>query len=142
MERHAHHWHVRERALSSVNTTAVGSRSHNWSAPSTTVREVEKPADAGQGTGADLPEPEMLLQNVFDSRKGSEIAEEGVSLRSVPRWSVAELSRRAHVPESEVRPMLERFVALGILLEIAPGEYAVPEGDGDKAEVLGFLDDE
>jgi hypothetical protein len=38
--------------------------------------------------------------------------------------------------------MLERFVALGILLEIAPGEYAVPEGDGEKPDVLGFLDDE
>jgi hypothetical protein len=37
--------------------------------------------------------------------------------------------------------MLERFVALGILLETAPGEYAVPEGD-DGADVLGFLDSE
>jgi hypothetical protein len=38
--------------------------------------------------------------------------------------------------------MLERFVALGILLEIAPGEYALAGGDDDKADVLGFLDDE
>ena len=52
------------------------------------------------------------------------------------------MSRRTHVPESEVRPMLKRFVALGILLEIAPGEYAVPEGDDDKADALGFLDNE
>jgi len=34
--------------------------------------------------------------------------------------------------------MLERFVALGILLESAPGEYALPEG----ADALGILDDE
>jgi hypothetical protein len=60
----------------------------------------------------------------------------------MPSWSVAELSRLTHVPESEVRPTLERFVALGMLLEIAPGENAVPEGDDDTTELLGSLDDE
>jgi hypothetical protein len=38
--------------------------------------------------------------------------------------------------------MLERFVALGILLEIAPGEYVVPEEDNHQPDVPGFLDDE
>jgi len=32
--------------------------------------------------------------------------------------------------------MLERFVLLGILREIAPGEYAVLAGDDDKADAL------
>jgi hypothetical protein len=77
-----------------------------------------------------------LWRRVGDSRL------EGVSLLSVPSWSVVELSRRTHMPESEVRPMLERFVALGILLEIAPGEYVLPDGDDDKADVLAFFDDD
>ena len=51
------------------------------------------------------------------------------------------MSRRTHVPELEVRPLLDRFVALGILLEIAPGEYAVPEGHDDEVAVLRLLDD-
>ena len=74
--------------------------------------------------------------------KVEELRPEDVSLRKVRGWSAAELSRRTHVPELEVRPILDRFVALGILLEIAPGEYALREGHDNEAGVLGFLDDE
>jgi hypothetical protein len=55
---------------------------------------------------------------------------------------VAELSRRTQIPELEVRPILDRFVALGIVLEIAPGKYALREGHDNEPAVLGFLDDE
>ena len=74
--------------------------------------------------------------------KVEQVRLEGVSLRKVRGWSAAELSRRTHVPELEVRPILDRFVALGILLEIAPGEYAMPAGHDDEADALSFLEDE